>query len=271
MKMASCPLLFWRQISTSVQLSFFCQVFCPMKMYLPTSSTALGSVLVKNMPGGRPKKRKNNLALFNEKRRRERQNVTANKTASVDADQSHPASASENTRKAWAARRRNLQASSTRASQRTRFSRDMYVAEPAIDERISESAKRREENRRIKRQKQAKSAEEKLKTQDRERLVTVPMSGLTAGMVQYCAETMQEALVLSVRVFGVTAAQVHQAEQQCAERGEVVTVLEEVLTFPQKQDERVRPALEVLRREQHAMLGPLRQHHEHAEMQIWRR
>ena len=80
-----------------------------------------------------------------------------------------------------------------------------------------------------------------------------------------------KALVHSVRVFGVTAAQVHQAEQQCAERGEVVTVLEEVLTFPQKQDERVRPALEVWRREQHAMLGPLRQHHEHAAMQIWRR
>ena len=147
----------------------------------------------------------------------------------------------------------------------------MYVAEPAIDERISESAKRREENRHIKRQKQDESAEERLKTQDWERLVTEPMSGLTAGMVQYCAETMQEALVLSLRVFGVTAAQVHQAEQQCAERGEVVTVLEEVLTFPQKQDERVRPALEVWRREQHAILGPLRQHHEHAAMQIWQR
>ena len=107
--------------------------------------------------------------------------MTANKTASVDADQSHPASAeiptaaalarhdatsstsnqspeshsynvsskasaSENARKACASRRRNLQAAPTRASQRTRFSRDMHVAEPAVDKRISESAKRREEN-----------------------------------------------------------------------------------------------------------------------------
>ena len=142
------------------------------------SSTALGLVLVKNMPGGRPKKKKrHNLTLFNERRSRERRNVTANRVASVDEDQSHPASAeiptaaallpnsetaptddqspessshnisrkvsaSENAQKGWASRRRNLQASSTRASQRTWFSRDMYVAEPAIDERISESAKR---------------------------------------------------------------------------------------------------------------------------------
>ena len=126
----------------------------------------------------------------------------------------------------------------------------------------------------IKRPKQDESAEEKNKTLERENKqmeVIVPMSGLNAGMVQYCAETMKEALVLSVRVFGVSAAQVHQAEQQCAGRTEVVAVLEEVLTGAQKQDERVRPALEVWRREQHTMLGPLHQHHEHAEMQIWRR
>ena len=124
--------------------------------------------------------------------------MTANKTASVDADQSHPASAeiptaaallpnsetaptddqspessshnisrkvsaSENARKGWASRRRNLQASSTRASQRTRFSRDMYVAEPAVNKRISESAKRREENRRIKIQRHDESVKENSK------------------------------------------------------------------------------------------------------------
>ena len=59
------------------------------------------------------------------------------------------------------------------------------------------------------------------------------------------AETMMKALVLSVRVFGVTAVQVHQAEQQCAGLAEVVAVLEEVLTDAQKQDARVRPSLEV--------------------------
>jgi hypothetical protein len=201
------------------------------------------------MSGGRPKKKKrHNLTLFNERRSRERRNVTANRVASVDEDQSHPASAeiptaaalspnsetaptddqspessshnisrkvsaSENARKGWASRRRNLQASSTRASQRTRFSRDMYVAGPAINERISESAKRGHES-------------------------------------QHREETMREALVLSVRVFGVTAAQVHQAEQQCAGRAEVVAVLVEVLTEAQKQDARVRPALEVWRRKQ---------------------
>ena len=57
-------------------------------------------------------------------------------------------------------------------------------------------------------------------------------------------------LVISVRVFGVTAAQVHQAEQQCAGLAEVVAVLLEVLTDAQKQDARVRPLLEVWRREQ---------------------
>ena len=188
-------------------------------LHLPASSTALGSVLLKNMPGGRPKKNKpgrpekkkrRDITLFNERRRRERQNVIANKMPSVDADKSNPvspeittaatlapnieitptgdqtpasstynvsrkASASENARKAWAARRRNLQASSTRASQRTRLSPDMYVAEPAIDERISEGAKRRVENLRIKRQKQDESAEqthlinqEKMKALERE-------------------------------------------------------------------------------------------------------
>ena len=80
--------------------------------------------------------------------------------ASSTYNVSRKASDSENARKSWATRRRNLQASSTRASQRTRFSRDMYVAEPAIDERISESAKRRAENLRIKRQKQDESAEQ---------------------------------------------------------------------------------------------------------------
>ena len=51
----------------------------------------------------------------------------------------------------------------------------MYVAEPAIHERISESAKRREENRRIKaenrcikRQKQDESVKEKIKTLEQE-------------------------------------------------------------------------------------------------------
>ena len=51
----------------------------------------------------------------------------------------------------------------------------MYVAEPAIDERISEGTKRRVENLRIKRQKQDESAEqihlinqEKMKTLERE-------------------------------------------------------------------------------------------------------
>ena len=65
---------------------------------------------------------------------------------------------------------------------------------------------------------------------------------------------MREALVLSVRVFGVTAAQVHQAEQQCAGRAEVVAVLVEVLTEAQKQDARVRPALEVWQHEQRELL-----------------
>ena len=73
------------------------------------------------MPGGRPKKKKrrNNLALFNERRSRERQNVTASETAIC---------------------------------------------------------------------------------------VIEPMSCLDVGMVKFCAETVIEALLLSVQVFGVTAA-----------------------------------------------------------------
>ena len=59
-----------------------------------------------------------------------------------------------------------------------------------------------------------------------------------------------KALVIYVRVFGVTAAQVHQAEQQCAGRAEVVGVLLKVLLVTQKQDARVRPLLEFCRREQ---------------------
>ena len=73
---------------------------------------------------------------------------------------SRNASASENVRRAWATRRLNLQASSTRASERTRFSRDIYVAEPAIDERRSEIAKQIQKNLRIKRQKQDESTEQ---------------------------------------------------------------------------------------------------------------
>ena len=72
------------------------------------------------MPGGRPKeKKRHNLTLFNERRSRERRNVTANETAIC---------------------------------------------------------------------------------------VIEPMSCLDVGMVKFCAETVIEALVLSVRVFGVTAA-----------------------------------------------------------------
>ena len=63
-----------------------------------------------------------------------------------------------------------------------------------------------------------------------------------------------EALVLSVQVFGVSAAQVYQAEQQCAGRAEVVAVLAAVLTGAQRQDARVRPALEVWQREQRELL-----------------
>jgi len=66
-------------------------------------------------------------------------------------------------------------------------------------------------------------------------------------------ETMREALVFSVRLFGVTAAQVYEAEHQCCRRAELVAVLAAVLTGAQKQDERVRPALEVWRREQHEL------------------
>ena len=68
------------------------------------------------------------------------------------------------------------------------------------------------------------------------------------------AETMREALVLSVRLFGVTAAQVYEAENQCCGRAELVAVLAAVLTGAQKQDERMRPALEVWRREQRELL-----------------
>ena len=46
----------------------------------------------------------------------------------------------------------------------------------------------------------------------------------------------------------------HQAEQQCAGRAQVVAVLAEVLTGAQRQDARVRPALEVWRREQRELL-----------------
>ena len=66
-------------------------------------------------------------------------------------------------------------------------------------------------------------------------------------------EIMREALVFSVRLFGVTAAQVYEAEHQCCGRAELVAVLAAVLTGAQKQDERVRPALEVWRREQHEL------------------
>ena len=69
------------------------------------------------------------------------------------------------------------------------------------------------------------------------------------------AETMREALVLSVRLFGVTAAQVYEAENQCCGRAELVAVLAAVLTGAQKQDERVRPALEVWWRQQRELLS----------------